>query len=61
MPSKNTKDFVSNTLVQALQRINEFSNVIIQDQDCQPKAKKQKVEEIPNKYHQMTKMSRELS
>lgn len=62
MPSKNSKDFVNTTLVQALQRINEFSNVIIQDKDAEPQTKKQKLDETMNsKYTKLVKVSKELS
>ena len=62
MPSRNSKDFVNNTLVQALSRINESSNIIIQDKDAQPQTKKQKLDETMNsKYSKLIKVSKELS
>ena len=62
MPSKNSKNFVNITLVQALYRINEFSNIIIQDKDTEPQTKKQKLDETMNsKYGKLVKVNKELA
>jgi len=62
MPSKNSKDLISRTLVETLSNMLAYLESIVSDSDCEPAAKRQKMEasDVSDKYARSQKTTRSL-
>jgi len=61
MPSKNSKDFLSQTLVaKTLPAVHRYVTQVASDQDHEPESKRQRTDQQPNKYAEISKMCKEL-
>lgn len=62
MPSKNSKELINKTLVETLSNILTYLESIVSESDCEPTAKRQKMEpsDVSDKYARSQRTARSL-